>query len=306
MQLEQGSRDNFFWVLTGLLLATFAWLTYAPLDIVSEASGEVVPSTQLKEVQHLEGGIIEKIVVKEGDVVEQNQELVVLKAIASEADVKELQTRIKHAEENLVLINEQIQMSEDLLKDELTNRYNHLTLLREANSLKSRLSEDRFKLDKLRDNLDRTSIKSPVSGVIKSILLDTQGGVVKPGETIVEIVPVNDRLIIEAQLPFYDVGYVKHDQQAKVRLASADASRFPPLKGKVVNISPDTTIPDEGNPYYLIRIEVESDAFVKGNESYELVPGMQMQVGVLTGQRTVLEYLLTPFISSLGSALGER
>jgi len=298
--------DRFFWVLTALFVVTFSWLAIAPLDVVSEATGEVVPSTQLKQIQHLEGGIVDQILVKEGDIVQQAQSLVILQATASESEVNEVEARIKHESENLKMIDEQIQISEELLKDELTNRYNHLTLLREGNTLRSRLSEDRFKLKKLRDNLERTTIKSPVSGVVKNVLLDTKGGVVKPGETIVEIVPIDDKLIIEAQLPFYDVGYVRVGQAAQVRLASADAARFPPLAGQVIGISPDSTVPEEGNPYYLIRVETDSDAFVKGDERYALVPGMQMQVGVLTGQRSILEYLLTPFLGSVDRAMRER
>jgi adhesin transport system membrane fusion protein len=300
------AAQRLLWTLSALALTALIWLSFAPLDIVSQASGEVVPSTQLKEIQHLEGGIIDEIVVREGERVEVGQSLLVLQATASEADVRELETRIDHAAENLTLIEEQIKISEELLKDELTNRYNHLTLLREANTLKSRLAEDEHKLRKLKDNLDRTVLKSPVSGYIKQILVDTQGGVIKAGETVIEIVPADDRLVVEAQLPFYDVGYVRAGQKAQIRLASADAARFPPLEGEVIRVSPDSIVPDEGDPYYLVRVETEQDAFLRGEERYPLVPGMQMQVSILTGQRSVLEYLLTPFMSSAEMALRER
>jgi adhesin transport system membrane fusion protein len=298
--------QRFFWTLSALVVAALLWLAIAPLDIVSDAPGEVVPSTQLKEIQHLEGGIIEEIVVREGERVAMGQALLVLQATASEADVRELETRITHARENLVLIEEQIGISEELLRDELTNRYNHLTLLREANTLRSRLAEDEHKILKLKDNLDRTVLKSPVAGFIKRVLVDTQGGVVKAGETVIEIVPADDRLVVEAQLPFFDVGYVHAGQKAQVRLASADAARFQALEGDVVQVSPDSIVPDEGDPYYLVRVETDADAFVREEERYPLIPGMQMQVSILTGQRSVLEYLLTPFLSSAGKAMRER
>ncbi len=306
LQSNAQAVQRFFWMLAALVMAAMTWLAIAPLDIVSDAPGEVVPSTQLKEIQHLEGGIIGEILVREGEHVALGQSLLILQATASEADVRELETRIEHGRENLVLIEEQLQISEELLKDELTNRYNHLSLLREANDLRSRLGEDEHKLRKLKDSLDRTVLRTPVSGIIKRILVDTQGGVVKAGETVIEIVPADDRLVIEAQLPFFDVGYVHAGQKAQVRLASADAARFPALEGDVVRISPDSIVPDEGDPYYLVRVETEADAFVRAEERHSLIPGMQMQVSILTGQRSVLEYLLTPFLSSAGKALRER
>jgi adhesin transport system membrane fusion protein len=159
---------------------------------------------------------------------------------------------------------------------------------------------------KFEDNLSRTVLRSPVNGVVKTLYVVTIGGVLKPGFTVVDIVPGGDRLIIEAKLPTQDIGYVRRGQQALVMLASADAMRFGNLTGKVVRVSPDTLVTNEGMPFYKVRIETEQDHFQRGKLKYQLFPGMQVMTNIQTGQRTVLEYIFDPFLRSFNDAMLER
>lgn len=265
-------------------------------------------------------------------------------------DIREVSIKLSNSRKNLKLINEQIKISEDLLKEELTNRYNHLTLLREAGSLQSdigeagaalsrtkaalkeaqnerkrvsqgfqqkaqvrlekarrELQEHSQRIRKFEDNLRRTVLRSPVNGVVKTLYVYTVGGVVKAGQTVANIVPAGDQLIIESRLPTQDIGFVQVGQPAFIKLASSDALRFGNIEGEVIAISPDTyTDQDDGQVYYKIRIATEADHFSKGEMRYNLFPGMQVSASIRTGERSVLEYLLTPFLASAEEAFRER
>ena len=422
-QREERVSSHLFLLICIIACIAFGiWARKSTLAIVSVAEGEVVPSSQVKTIQHLEGGIIREIQVREGQRVKAGQSLITLESTASGADVGELKNRItslkieialhdaaanniskpkfsidlikKHPkliEEALQLFNSrqnslndefegqkaliaqrqqdieettarirnlkaslelqerQIKISEELLKDQLTNQYKHIDLLKEANQLsgaikensvalrraksalrqasadkdriRSRFSEDaRTKLDlarrqldefaprlsKFEDNLDRKILRSPVDGVVKTLHVVTIGGVVRAGDPVIDIVPEGDRLIIEAKLKPQDIGYVRAKQPARITLASSDSMRFDNLDGTVLRVSPDTIIGADGQPYYKVRIETVRNHFRRGNNRYDLFPGMQVMAGIHTGQRTVLEYLLDPFLNAGETAFRER
>ena len=188
-----------------------------------------------------------------------------------------------------------------------TIRHTSLEDVREELEEKRRsLKEYSNRIHKYRDSLQRTVLRSPVDGVVKTLYVSTVGGVVRPGDTVVEVVPAGDRLVVEARLPVQDIGYVHTGQTAMVRLASSDAVRFGSLAGRVVHVSPDSIETRDGVSFYRVRIEIEQDHFQRGSERYRLVPGVQVLCGIRTGERTVLAYLLDPFLGSLETALRER
>ena len=162
------------------------------------------------------------------------------------------------------------------------------------------------RVKKFEASLKRTNVHSPMAGVIKTLHVFTVGGVLRPGDPIADIVPAGDRLIIEAKLPTQDIGYVAPGQLAVIKLASADAMRFGGLDGNVVNVSPDTLLSPEGQPFYKVRIETEKSYFESGKLQYKLFPGMQVMASIHTGQRTVLQYVIDPIRYSMGSAIQER
>jgi adhesin transport system membrane fusion protein len=403
-------------------LAFGYWSYKGTLDIVSTAIGEVIPSSQVKTIQHLEGGIIRDILIREGMLVRKGQALVELEPTARDSeygellvrmaslqvtiswlkaelegkeapsftnvmrtkypqmvsqalkrfyarrkkdlglitsqkeqviqkqqDIREISARIKNRKTGLKLLNEQISISEELLKEELTNRYRHLDLLKDASKMKGKHSEDieslagaraalkeaqsklqninneravetNKELDgtllqykeltqrvlKFEDNLQRTILRSPVDGVVNVLHVATVGGVLGPGDSVADIVPAGDRLVIEAKLPTQDIGYVQVGQLAMIKLASMDAMRFGGLEGKVTTVSPDTLVSEDGIPFYRVRIETDQDHFQKGNLRYQLFPGMQVTASIQTGSRTVLEYIIDPFLNSAAAAMQER
>ena len=420
---ETGAAPHVFFVVAAFMFITFAvWSSYGTLDIVSMAEGKVVPSSQVKTVQHLEGGIVKEIMVSEGEVVQPGQALIKLATTAESADVEELKTRLKsleldiirleteasgseelrfdvdqdsqygvlaqqaidlyqarrnrlnssltsqgeevvqkkqyvviiktrirQGEKTLALINEQVEISDKLISQKLSSRFIHIGLLKESASViatleeskadllksqaalrqaksdlagiayaydeevRSTLDERRTKhaefserMNKYEDSLIRTIVRSPVAGIVKTLHVVTVGGVVSPGGIVLDIVPVDDRLVIEAQLPTQDVGYVNRGQKVNIRLASSDSQRFDKLLGTVERISPDALVTEDGFPYYKVRITSEKNYFEDGDERYNLFPGMSVMANIQTGQRTVLAYLLQPFWKSIDVALSER
>jgi adhesin transport system membrane fusion protein len=159
---------------------------------------------------------------------------------------------------------------------------------------------------KFSDTLSRTVMRSPVEGVIKTLYIVTKGGVIQPGQIVLDIVPVEDRLVVETHLPVADRGYVCEGQDALVGLASRDAGRYGKIKGKVVNVSPDTISIEGRGAFYAVRIETAQDSFSGGGFTYRLVPGMLVTAHIHTGKRTVLQYLLSPFLNSMDGAFLER
>ena len=419
--------------------AIFFWAFTNELDIVSMASGKVVPTGKMRSVQHLEGGIIEKINIEEGDMINKGDELIILQATSSQSDLDQITARIdlelikvsrlmaevnrlanpmfadkvrkkrttavqqsialfknrakrlinqkqsgkkyiEQAKENIiqevqnlkgikaryaqtkdtiVILKEQVQMSEELIKEKLTNRYTHLNLLKELSNIETQFLEDaqaivgaesavnvaqtsleeakiqfskieidfiedaRIQLEdaqkeiaelserqkQLEDNLFRTTIISPINGIVNKLYINTAGGVVNSGEVLLDIVPTEENLVIEAELPIKDIGFVSLNQRAVVKLDSADAPIFGNIEGIVEKISADTM--EELNSknskvFYKIQVKTEKNFFDSGQQRYELIPGVKVIVSIHTGKRTVLEYMLTPFLKIWGEALRER
>ncbi|MEG3640421.1 HlyD family type I secretion periplasmic adaptor subunit [Magnetococcus sp. PR-3] len=159
---------------------------------------------------------------------------------------------------------------------------------------------------KYADRVNRAELISPVSGIVKSLSVNAIGAVVAPGGTVAVIVPAGERLVIEAQLPTHAIGYVEKGQMARLQLTSSDAMRFGFLDGSVTTISPDTLVSERGAPYYKVIVETEQPYFGQGDTVYKLHPGMQVMAHILTGNRTVLEYLLAPVLQNMDAALQEQ
>lgn len=149
------------------------------------------------------------------------------------------------------------------------------------------------------------NIVANVKGRIQSLNYKNPGAVVKKGEPILTIVPQDQTLMVLGKLFVKDRGYVTVGQSSKVKLANQDQLKFGPIDAKILSISPDAVQSQEGS-YYEIELELAEQKFTAGNIEYVLVPGIQVQVFILTGERTVLSYVTTPFHNGIGQALQER
>lgn len=207
-----------------------------------------------------------------------------------EASLGRVETTIEEAQAKLVSIRT------GFIEEVRAERAKHFRSLQE-------LSE---RLVRLQDSLSRTILRAPVDGIVKSLHVATEGGVVTPAGTVLELVPSGDKLVIEARLAIADIGFVHLGNEAQLQLASADAQLCDKLVGKVTHISPGTLVNEDGQAFYKIRIETDQAYFERGQERFNLYPGMQVQAGIVTGERSIMEYLLSPIIRSAGSALRER
>ena len=417
-----GREHVIFLFLVFALLAALVWAHFGSLDVVSHAQGEVVPAGQIKQVQHLEGGIVKQVLAKEGDLVRRDDPLVALDETRQRADLAELdeklkvlsiriprlrselagepeftlptdlsqavpmvaareidlfrirrgrladelavqtaiasqkteqeseiRARIRYSRTVKRLLDEQVDISEKMLKNAISSRMQHIALLKEGAELAGRIEEYRSILlktkaarreavsriamlkssfleevrtqlnaalqqqqelshrrEKARDSLSRTVLRAPVDGIVKTLAFNTLGAVIPPGRTVMEIVPVNDRLVVEARLPPREIGFVRPGQRAKIRLASHLAGRFEAVTGRIEQVSPDSIVVEDGSSFYKVRIALNQDSFRHGDIRFALTPGVQVNCAIVTGERSVLSYLLDPFRKSLGLALTER
>jgi adhesin transport system membrane fusion protein len=175
----------------------------------------------------------------------------------------------------------------------------------ELNDAESELAALQETQKALRERVQRTDLLSPVNGIVKRVLVTTIGGVVKPGDPVVEIVPEDDVLIVEARVRPQDIGFLRPGLPAKVKFSAYDFAIYGGLEGKVVNISADTITDEKGDSYYLVRIKTDKNYLGTPEHPLALLPGMTATVDIITGKRTILQYLLNPIVKVKENALRE-
>ncbi len=158
----------------------------------------------------------------------------------------------------------------------------------------------------LQDRLDRTLVTSPVQGSIRTINVNTIGGVIEPGASLMEIVPIEDKLQIDVRIPPRDIGFIHPGQPATVKLSAYDFTIYGGLNGVVQRISPDTVQDEKGNSFYEVTVVTEHNHLGDDRNPMTIIPGMQASVDVITGDQTILQYLLKPILRAQQSALRER
>tara|TARA_B100000315_G_scaffold189951_1_gene179897 strand:- start:1161 stop:1883 length:723 start_codon:yes stop_codon:yes gene_type:complete len=149
------------------------------------------------------------------------------------------------------------------------------------------------------------NVTANIDGRIQTLHFKNPGAVVTKGETILLIVPIDQKLIVTGKLFVKDRGYIKVGQSAKIKLANQDQLKFGPIDATIISISPNAVQSEQGT-WYEIELELKQQKFTSGTIDYTLVPGIQVQIFILTGERTILSYVTTPFHNSVGQALQER
>jgi len=168
------------------------------------------------------------------------------------------------------------------------------------------LSEIKQRLSALTNRKERTELISPVNGVVQELGVNTIGGVVRPGEDIVKIIPKDDKLIVEAKVKPSDRAFIYPTQKAIVKITSYDFSIYGGLKGEVLDISADTIEDEQGNTFYRVRLQTYESELKRKGEVLPIIPGMIASVDILTGKKTVMQYLLKPLIKTLDRSFSER
>lgn len=156
------------------------------------------------------------------------------------------------------------------------------------------------------DRVTRTAVRSRVRGTVKEIKQNTIGGVIRPGEDIIEIVPLDDTLLIEAQIRPADIAFLRPGQEAVIKVAAYDFSIYGGLQAKVEHISADTIKDEQGENFYCVYLRTGQNSLVHQGNELPIIPGMTATIEILTGNKTVLDYILKPILKARDRALRER
>ncbi|WP_196081072.1 HlyD family efflux transporter periplasmic adaptor subunit, partial [Acinetobacter sp. Res13-Abat-PEC09-P3-02] len=349
------------------LLALLIWAWLFKLEEVSTGVGKVIPSSKEQVIQSLEGGILTKLYVHEGEIIQKDQILAQLDPtrfasnvgesasllLASQATAARLRAEVNgtalvfpselskehrlveeetalyysrrsNLEESLAglkqaltLVEQELKMTEPLVAKGAASEVEVLRLQRQATDLRNQMSDVRNQYSvKAReelakantdietqsqvvkgksDALSRTLFKSPVRGIVKEIDVMTIGGVISQNGKLMTIVPLDEKLLVEARISPRDIAFIHPGQEALVKITAYDYSIYGGLKGKVSIISPDT-LKDEVKQdqfYYRVYIRTDSDKLVnKEGKKFSITPGMVATVDIKTGEKTVIDYLI--------------
>lgn len=353
------------WSIVFFIVSFLIWSSVAEIDEVTRGQGKVVPSQQVQVLQSLEGGIVSRILVHDGDIVSKGQLLIKLDETQLAAALREgeahcMEHRAKAARlaaeserkkftppknvlegypqfvrreyELFVARKKQFERQEQSLEKELNmmrplekqgsvSEIEVIRLQRKLDDLRddyctgakkelndllaeiSRLSETN---EVLRNKLEHTNITAPLKGVVKRVMVNTIGGVIKPGEDLVEIVPLDDKLLVEARISPSDIAFIHPGQKVMVKFTAYDYAIYGGLQGTIENISADVIEDNNNESYYKILVRTDKNRLGTADNPLPIIPGMTVRVDILTGKKTILAYLLKPVLRAKEKALRER
>lgn len=158
----------------------------------------------------------------------------------------------------------------------------------------------------IQDRVTRTNVRSPVNGTVKQLLINTIGGVVRPGMDILEIVPDDESLLVETKIKPSDIAFIYPGQKAVLKFTAYDFAIYGGLDGEVTLISADTITDEKGAEFYLVRIKTDKNYLGTEDNKKSIIVGMTAQVDIITGKKTVMQYLMKPILRAKNNALRER
>ena len=409
----------YFWLIAIAMFVT--WAYFAQIDEIARGDGDIVPSGENQMVQNLEGGIVEEILVKEGEIVEKNQLLIkidnqksqssfstnTIKADAIEAkimrltaessgksfkvpkkmiekipefieneqslynsnkqqltskinalkeqlsqrkqELSEAKSTRNSAKESLSLINKEVRMTKPMVAKGVRSRIDFLKLQREANEVKDKYDSARLSIPRLnsaikevqstiketkllfqndaklklneaiselrgykanstalQDQVKRTLVRSPMKGIVQELFVHTVGGVIQPGADILEIVPTDSTLLVEVKIKPSDIAFIYFGQKAIVKFSAYDFAIYGGLDGEVVHISADTITDQKENVFYTVRIKTNKNYLERQGKELRIIPGMTVSVDIITGRKSVLDYILKPILKTKQYTFTER
>lgn len=293
-----------------LLACGIVWAHYAVIDEVKRGAGRIIPSRQMQVVQSLEGGIVKNILVQEGDKVQEGQPVVQMDGTKFKADLGELQAKHDALKTSLSYLNRELDLTQKLYQQKVVPEIEMLRLQQKVADLNGQLAVTDESLKLAKDRVTRTELKAPVYGIVNKINVTTNGAVVQPGADIMDIVPLDDTLLVEARIRPQDIAFIRPGQDAVVKLTAYESTVYGSLKAKVERISADAIEEksDNGKPETFYRVIVRTDRNYLGTQEHPLpiIPGMVATVEILTGHKTVLDYVVKPARLLRAEALREH
>jgi len=408
----------YFWAAAMALF--LLWAALSKVDEIARGNGKVVSSAHNKMIQHLEGGIVQEILVKEGQSVVKDQPLLKIKNQKSassfvsnemgsyaikaklmrlkaegggggfssagaspemasfiqnelslyQANISNINARISglreklnqnrtelseaksrrdHLKSSMNMINEEVRMTGPMVEKGVRSRVDYLKLQREANEaedayqstllsiprLESVIQETTRSIEEVRaefrskaqseynealsqfntlqadntalsDEVDRTTVRAPMNGVVQRLNVHTIGGVIKPGDDLIEIVPKGEKLVVEVKVKPSDIAFIYSGQRAVVKLTAYDFAVYGALEGKVTLISADTQTDRKEETFYTVRIETDKSYVEHNGKRLTILPGMTLSADIITGRKSVLDYILKPILKTKQHMLSER
>jgi len=409
----------YFWVVTIVLF--IAWANFALIDEIARGDGEIIPSGENQVIQNLEGGIVQEILVSEGEEVKKGQILLkidnqkskssysanAVKADALQAkivrltaeakgerfivedelnkkipaivanekslyetnkrqlnskldglkerlkqkkqELSEAYTQKKHLKSSYGMIKQEVQMTQPMVAKGVRSKIDFLKLQREANDIESKYESVKQSIPRLKsavkeveksieettylfqsdakvkrnesiaelrslrenstaleDQVSRTVVQSPMKGVVQKLFVHTIGGVIQPGQEIMEIVPSDQALLVEVKIKPSDIAFIYFGQKAIVKFSAYDFAIYGGLDGQVVYIGADTQKDEKDNVFYQVRIKTTKNHLTKNGEKLKIIPGMTVSVDIITGQKSVLDYILKPILKTKQYTFTER
>lgn len=378
----RGSR-LMIWITFITLSVGMSWAYFAQLDQITRAPGAVIASSRTQLIQSQDGGKLEALLVKEGDVVEANQVLARFERTRVESSYLESRAKMaglsatlarlraevfggvpKYAvalrsfpdfvdnqnqllskrraalkeeldalESMKALARQELDMNQPLVKSgdvsltevlrlqrqvadfqaQITNKRNKY--FQDAQAELNKAEEDLAAASQLmvqrKDQLDVTEMRSPMRGTVKNVRITTQGGVIRAGEEVMQIVPLEDDLVIEAKVSPADIGFLRLGMEANIKIDAYDYTIYGSLPGKLTFIGADTiteNLRQNEQPYYRVHIRTTQKQFsnLPADAKLEIQPGMTSTIEVKTGRKSVLQYITKPLIKTLSESMGER
>jgi adhesin transport system membrane fusion protein len=412
LQSPRGGRFILYLIVL-LAGAAIGWSWYAEIDDVVKGQGTVIPSSRVQEIQNLEGGVLQEVLVKEGQVVQPGDTLIVLDDIQfgaeleknaleavglqtaierlsaeiedrelqfseelsqnypeivakqqqlfqgrrdnlqnqidvltlamreKEQQVEQLQNKLESAKERYDLAVEEQQQLEPLLASGAVSEMELLQSRQKVAEVRAEMTDATFAIPEvqsaileakeridqavtdfkegaqqdlneilpryrgllalqksLQDKVARTGIKSPVYGTVKKIYTDTVGGTVRPGMTMMEIVPLDDTLLVETKIAPKDIGMIRPGLRAKVKVSAYDFAVYGGLDGTVEQISADSVTDDKGRTFFIIEVTIPQNYVGDRDDNHIIIPGMQAEVDVVVSRRRIIDYVLRPLLKA--------
>tara|TARA_B100001250_G_scaffold228779_1_gene196390 strand:+ start:13573 stop:14541 length:969 start_codon:yes stop_codon:yes gene_type:complete len=298
--------DLILYIIFIFFISFFIWASNAELEEVTRGQGKVIASSKLQVIQNLEGGIIQDIIVKTGQKVRKGDLLVKFDDTQFTGDLNSTKKQLASLEESLSLLQEERDILRPLVEQEVEPRINFIRLLQRISETNSEYNALTDQIPNLEDKLKRTSVVSPMDGIINRLLINTTGGVAQPGSPLLEIIPLNDELILEVEVSPMDIAYVIKGQKAIIQLSAFDFAVYGSLEGEVLNVSADTVTKDDGSTWYVCLVSMPSDGITSMSRQLDLLPGMQATVNIVSGSKTILTYLMQPVTNIKNKAFRER
>jgi adhesin transport system membrane fusion protein len=217
-------------------------------------------------------------------------------------------------------LQKELDMMQPLIKEGAVSELDILKLERKLDEVEDQYcTESRQQLNELRgeisrleesneilaDKLEKTKIKAPLKGIVKQVMVKTVGGVIKPGVDLIEIVPLDDTLLIEAKVLPSDIAFLHPGQMVTVKFSAYDYTIYGGLKGEIETISADSIVEENNESFYKITVRTEKSKLGNDEEPLPIIPGMSVTVDIITGKKTILEYLLKPVMRAKEMALRE-